>query len=219
MTMRRPGTPDRPYPMGRPPTGARPPFGGGSFTDRVMARVAAEPTPSPARVFFRSLGHLAMRDALAALVTAWRLAFEPASRVSAGSRASAAALFLSVIVFVGLGGAAVTGGALALLGSDGRAPVQLAPGASPSPRVDIVEASPSMSPQPSRTPLVTPSPAPTPTPTAEPAAEVLSERATPRPTRKPQRDADEAESSEREDREKRETPEPKEREREKEDDD
>jgi hypothetical protein len=215
MTMRHHGGPGQPHPTGRPLGGPLPPIDRGSFTDRVMARVAAEPTPSPARVFFRSLGHLAVRDALAALLTAWRLAFEPASPVSVGSRASAAALFLSVVIFVGLGGAAVTSGTLALLRSDGPAPVQLAPGASPL-TAPVVVASPSLSPLPSPTPSATPSPSPR--PTAEPASLRQRERATPTPTRKPQGTSDDAKSTEKADREKRETPEPEERDRESGDD-
>ena len=137
MTMRRRGAP-------RP---------GGSFADRVMARVAQEPTPSPARVFARSLRRLAMRDALAALTTAWRLAFEPTSSVGTSARASAAALFLGVVLVVGLGGAFAAGGALAFLGSDEPAAQQLAPGASPAE---------------TPAPTVEPTPAPTPTPTLAP---------------------------------------------------
>jgi len=155
----------------------------GSFTERVMARVAEEPTPSPGRVFARSLRRLAVRDAVAALVTAWRLAFEPASPVATSARASAAALFLSVVIVVGIGGAFITGGALALLGPDGPAPREPAPAAAPT-------ASPAVAIEP------TPSTPPTPSPIATPP--VTEQEPEERPAGK---------------REKRETPEPKERER------
>ena len=177
----------------------------GSFTDRVMARVAEEPTPSPSRVFVRSLRRLAIRDALAAVAAAWRLAFEPASPVATSARASAAALFLSVILVFGVGGAFATGAALSLLGSNGAAPQPLAPGAAPteSPATSV---EPTPSPDPTLIPVATP--LPTPTPTATPSVteqapggrEEGTERETPEPEERQQEKA-----------EKRETPEPKER--------
>ena len=106
MTSRRQGTAPGPGPEHVGPVGGTTrlrrngsPMGPGSFTDRVMARVAEEPTPSPSRVFMRSLRRLAVRDALAALAAAWRLAFEPASPVATSARASAAALFLSCLLY------------------------------------------------------------------------------------------------------------------------
>ena len=165
----------------------------GSFTDRVMARVAEEPTPSPGRVFVRSLGRFAIRDALAALAAAWRLTFEPASPVATSARASAAALFLSVIIVVGVGGAFVAGGALSLLGPDGAAPQ------GPIPAAAATE---------SPTPTATPSPSPTPTatPSATQRARTDSEDRTDRETPEP-------EDRKQEQKEKRETPEPEEQER------
>mgnify|MGYP001814281352 CR=1 FL=1 len=182
-----------------------PAMGRGSFTDRVMARVAEEPTPSPGRVFARSLRRFAIRDALGALVAAWRLAFEPASPVATSARASAAALFLSVIIVVGVGGAFVTGGALSLLGPDGAAPQDLAPAAAPteSPAVTIEP-----TPSPSPTAIATPSPSPT--PIATPSA---TERAPTDPGDRTERETPEPEERKQEKKEKRETPEPKERER------
>ena len=167
--------------------------GGGSFTDRVMARVAVEPTPAPSRVFVRSLRRLAIRDALAALVAAWRLAFEPASPVTTSARASAAALFLSVIIVVGVGGAFVAGGALSLLGPDGAAPQELAPAAAP---VESPAATIGPTPSPSPTPIVTRSA----TERVRTESEDRAQRETPKPQERKQ-----------EKREKRETPEPKER--------
>ena len=237
MTMGRRGQPNRGQPpiSGRPPIGGRPPMpggpvpprgdsrAGGSFTDRVMSRVAAEPTPSPGRVLLRSLRHLALRDAFAALMAAWRLAFEPTGSVSPATRASAAGVFLSVVLIVGVGSAMVSAGALAFLGSDGQQlPV---PAASPSTSPSVVpEASPSPSVAPSPSPSVEPSPSPspsarpTPTPTAKPSAEDERERSTPKPTRKPQRSSDDDKDDEREEREKDEKDESDEREREKDDD-
>ena len=171
----------------------------GSFTERVMARVAEEPTPSPGRVFARSLRRLAVRDAFAALVTAWRLAFEPASPVATSARASAAALFLSVVILFGLGGAFITGGALALMGPDGPAPRELGPAAAPT-----------ASPAPAIEP--TPSTPPTPSPVATPPATEQEPEERPA-AKKEKRETPEPKEREQEKKEKRETPEPKERER------
>ena len=231
MTMGRRGQPNRGQPpiSGRPPIGGRPPapdgplpprsrpLAGGSFTDRVMSRVAVEPTPSPGRVLLRSLRHLALRDAFAALMAAWRLAFEPTGSVSPATRASAAGVFLSVVLIVGVGSAMVSAGALAILGSDGQQlPV---PAASPSTSPSVVpEASPSPSPSVEPSPSPSPSARPTPTPTAKPSAEDERERSTPKPTRKPQRSSDDDKEDEREEREKDEKDESDEREREKDDD-
>jgi outer membrane biosynthesis protein TonB len=168
-----------------------------------MARVAEEPTPSPGRVFVRSLRRLAIRDALATLAAAWRLAFEPASPVATSARASAAALFLSVIIVAGLGGAFAIGGALSLLGPDGATPQELAPAAAPteSPAVTIEP-----TPSPSPTPIATPSPSPTPSVT--PSA---TERARTDPEDRTERETPEPEERKQEKKEKRETPEPMER--------
>ena len=180
----------RPMPGGPSSPGSRP-LPGGSFTDRVMSRVAAEPTPSPARVLLRSLRHLALRDALAALLAAWRLTFEPAGSVSPATRASAAGVFLSVILFVGVGSAMVSAGALALLGSDGQ-PQPMVPAASPS-AVPVVTLAPSPS----------PSATPTPSPTTKPSTKAKPERATPKPTRTPKASPDDDKGDEREDRKER----------------
>ena len=177
----------------------------GSFTDRVMARVADEPTPTPVRVFGRSLRRLAMRDALAALVTAWRLAFEPTSPVAASTRASAAALFLSVVVIVGVGGAFVTTGALAYLGSDGPAPQERAPAAAPT-ETPAVATEPTPSPLP--TPVATPSPLPTPVVTPSIPEREESDRAV-----RTTRETPEPEKRQQDGKVERETPEPRERER------
>jgi outer membrane biosynthesis protein TonB len=176
-----------------------------SFTDRVMARVANEPTPSPGRVFARSLRRLALRDALAALASAWRLAFEPASPVTASARASAAALFLSVVIVVGVGGAFVTSGALAMLGPDVTAPQELGPAAAPTESpVAVIEPTPmpSLAPTPSPTPTATPTPTPRATPRAtepdERAGEKREKRETPEPKERDERDDDERDDDERE---------------------
>jgi hypothetical protein len=167
----------------------------GSFTDRVMARVADEPTPTPVRVFGRSLRRLAMRDAVAALVTAWRLAFEPTSPVGASARASAAALFLSVVFIVGIGGAFVTTGALAYLGSDGPAPQERAPAAAPTETPAVV---------------IVPTPSPLPTPVATPS---IPEREESDRAVRTTRETPEPEKRQQDKKLKRETPEPRERER------
>lgn len=180
-------------------------MGGGSFTDRVMARVAAEPTPSPGRVFVRSLRRLAIRDALSALAVAWRLAFEPATPVATSARASAAALFLSVVVAFGVGGAFVAGGALSLLGPDRAAPQELAPAAAPT---EAPAATIQPTPPPSPTPSPTPSPAPTPLATSSEAEQGQSD-----PEDRSELETPEPREREQESTEKRETPEPNERER------
>jgi hypothetical protein len=180
----------------------------GSFTDRVMARVAQEPTPSPGRVFARSLRRLAIRDALAAVASAWRLAFEPATPVATSARASAAALFLGVIVVLGVGGAFLAGGASSLLAPDGTTPQQLAPAAAPT---ESPAVTPEPTPSPTPTPVATPSPSPTPaaTPTAaEPLQNDREDRATVKTPEPEERTQEKKERKER-----KETPEPKERER------
>lgn len=211
MTMRRqPGTPGPDRAPVRPVDGATR-LRSASFTDRVMARVAKEPTPSPGRVFVRSLRRLALRDALAALASAWRLAFEPASPVATSARASAAALFLSVVIVIGVGGAFVTSGALAVLGPDGPVPQGLGPAAAPtaSPTVAV---EPTPSPTPTMSPTPTPSPVPTPVavaPVVEPDESAGDERAK-RETLEP-RETPEPKERAGDKKEKRETPEPKER--------
>jgi hypothetical protein len=189
---------------------------GGSFADRVMARVAQEPTPSPGRVFARSLRRLALRDALAALASAWRLAFEPTSAVATSARASAAAFFLGVVLVVGLGSAFAAGGALAFLGSDDPATQHLAPGASPvETPAAVIE--PSLTPQPSLTPApsLTPEPTPGPSQVARPSANEQEKASGSDRQKRETPEPKERES----DKKKRETPEPKEREREDDKDD
>jgi len=158
-----------------------------------MARVAEEPTPSPSRVFARSLRHLALRDAVAAMAAAWRLAFEPEGRVGASTRATAAALFLSVVILFGVGGAVILHGAVALVGSDGSPAGPVAPGAvSSSSPVPAVELAPSPSISPTPPPTAPPTPRPKATPRATPAPATSSEdgsgervkRETPEPVRR-----------------------------------
>lgn len=139
------------YPPAPPPDrrGSRTPFPGGSFSDRVMARVAREPGPTPARAFVRSVGHLALRDAAAALSTAWRLVFRPSGAVSAPTRARAAALVISVILVVGVGAPLLTSGGLAFLAANGPTSQQLDAGApAVTPAADL-EARPVPKPSPS----------------------------------------------------------------------
>jgi hypothetical protein len=170
-----------------------------------MARVAAEPTPTPARAFLRSLRVLAPRDALAALATAWRLAFEPTGSVTASARAASASLLLAVIVFVGIGGPLAASGLSAILGGpDGPTPQQLdvgAPTESPT-----VSATPSPTPSPQPSPSLTPSPSPEATPSPEPSSTPAAVKkptpnaSTPRP-KATQRSDDGRDVRDREDRE------------------
>ena len=121
---------------------------------------------------------------------------------------SAAALFLSVVVVVGVGGAFATSGALALFGSDGGAPQQLAPAAAPT-EAPTVAIEPIPSPVP--TPLaIEPTPSPLPTPVATP---FVVERAQSDREEGTKRETPEPKEREQTKKVKRETPEPKERER------
>jgi hypothetical protein len=171
----------------------------------------------------RSLRRLAIRDAFAALAAAWRLAFEPASPVATSARASAAALFLSVVILVGVGGAVFTSGALTLLGPDGAAPQQLAPAAAPTESsVVAIESTPSPEPTPTAEPTPTPVPTPIPAPPIFEGDRSDGEDGPVRETPEPEEKRETPEPKERktpEPSEKRETPEPKERERDERDQD
>ena len=157
------------------------------FSDKVMAAIAAEPTPKPTRVFGAALRAGRFGTAVGAVGDAWRVAFGGGRPFAV--RGQALALVLVVLIGVlGLGGG-VTVGAARLLNSD------VAPSPSPAPSV--------LPPSPSPAPSLEPSPAPSPSPTesAEPsrrrpnrpdpttraailvqAVEVVPARTTPDPT-------------------------------------
>ena len=116
------------------------------FTDRVMAVIAKEPTPAPARVAGAALRHGAIGGFLVALGDAWRVVTGPGFPIAA--RAQAASLVLVVAVAVG-GSGLVAAGAAGLL--------------------DPNEASPSPTVSPAPTPFFSPSPSTSPTPSAAPS--------------------------------------------------
>ena len=66
------------------------------LTDSIMARVAGEPDPTPARAFAVAARRRAGRDALASAATGWRVAMMRDRRVSTGSRIRGLALALGV---------------------------------------------------------------------------------------------------------------------------
>jgi len=157
------------------------------FVDRVMAAVAAEPTPRPVSAAATAARKGAVLGVLAALGDLWRVAWSGGRPLAA--RAPAIALVLLLVVGT-IGAGAVGVGALArLLGQPAESPVPTQV-ASPSPPA----ASPSASPLPSASPSVSPSaepsespePGESPEPTT-PARSTASPRATetPRPTRTP----------------------------------
>jgi hypothetical protein len=177
------------------PAGFRP----ASFTDRVMAGVANEPRPTPARVFLRSLRHLALRDALASLHTAWRLALGPGQSMPRAARARSAALLLAVVLVVGVATPAAFTSMRALIGPDGPAAVELDAGAPAS-------VPPTTPPTPTPSPTLRPTPTPTDfatPPATKPQGDgAASARTRPQPTRA--HEADEESTS----KTKRQTPEP-----------
>ena len=162
----------------------RPPVG---FVDRVMAAVAFEPLPQPARAFRVALLGGRLRPAVASLGDAWRV-------LGGGSRpliVRAQALALVLVVTIGslaiAGGATV--GAIDLLSAIApvlpppTTPVPAEPTASPSPTPSpssTPDTPPDASPDASPTPVATETTRPTPTET--PALTERPRTATPRPT-------------------------------------
>ena len=210
MSMRPPPDPRfRPLPTSMP-EGARPAGVGFSFADRVMTAVAAEPQPTPARVFTRSLLRLSFVDAAASLASAWRLASASSSSAPLTRRLTSLALVLAVVATIGVGGpfAFSTGvGALRSI----QAPAGPAVGGptepSAAPAVVAPEPSPTRRPKATTKAKATPrkkAPAKVSTPTASPQAKKSSGGSTTRAgaAKKARRD------DRRERREPRETPEP-----------
>ena len=157
------------------------------FVDRVMAAVAVEPLPQPARAFGVALLAGRLRPAVASLGDAWRV-------LGGGSRplivrAQALALVVAVTVAsLAIAGGATVGAidllsAIAPVSPPPTTPVPTEPTASPSP-------TPSPSSTPERSPDALPDASPTPeatestrpTPTATPAPTERPRTATPRPT-------------------------------------
>jgi len=114
------------------------------FADRVMAAIADEPLPQPARAFRLALGAGRVGAAIAAVRDAARLISVP--RVPLAVRAQAFALVLIVAIgSLGVVGGAAVGASALLRGTT--PPV-------PSPSVPL----PSDSPSPSPSPTMSPSP-------------------------------------------------------------
>jgi hypothetical protein len=168
------------------------------FADRVMAAIAAEPTPRPVAAAGRALGQGRVVALLASVADMWRVAFSGGRPFAV--RAQALAVVAVVVIALGsLGGAAVVG-ALGLL-SDAPAPSpteSVSPSGSPSPSEspsatpsESPSSSPSDSPSPSASPSGSPTASPTdtaePTETASPTGTDDSDDRTPRPgeTEKP----------------------------------
>ncbi len=153
------------------------------FADRVMAAVAAEPTPRPVAAAATAARRGAPLGVLAAFRDAWRVAWTGGRPLAV--RAPAMALVV-VVMAATLGTGALGVGAVAgLLGAPSQSP-EPTPLVSPSPPL----VSPSPSPSPSPAPTGTPGPAdtPEPSPTLEPGSspETTAEPArTPRPTATP----------------------------------
>jgi uncharacterized membrane protein YgcG len=132
------------------------------FADRILAAVAAEPSPQPVAALGSAVRSRRVGAVLAAIRDAWRVAF--GSSRPFVLRAQALALVLVVAVLsVGVGSAAVVGASNLFSPPAAPQPSQVIPTPSTPP-------SPSPSPTPSRSPSPSPSPAaiPSPTETAEP---------------------------------------------------
>ncbi len=77
--------------------------GGGDFTDRVMAGIARESAPTPARTFLLAIRQRSPRDASATLWVAWHLGTVRSWHVGPGVRARSIALVLAVTCALGTG--------------------------------------------------------------------------------------------------------------------
>lgn len=139
----------------------REPSASPDFTDRVMAAIAAEPTPQPTLVFGLALRAGRVGQSLRAIGDAWRVAFGPGRPLAVRGQALALALVV-LIGAVGLGGGAAIGAARLL-----------APDTTdePTPSPALPSPSPLLSPLPSPSLQPSPSPSPTATPDATESAE------------------------------------------------
>jgi hypothetical protein len=131
---------------------AVPPAG---FAERVMASVAREPLPQPARAFGVAVGARRLGAALASVGDAWRVAVGGRAPIAVRAQALALVLVVALATVAVAGGAAV--GAIDLLNAT--QPPQPSP---TTPQPSQIAPSPSSSPIPSTTPSQ---------PSAEPSAE------------------------------------------------
>jgi uncharacterized membrane protein YgcG len=140
-----------------------------AFTDRIMAAVAHEPVPQPARAFGAALAARRMGAAVASIGDAWRVLVGGSTPLAVRAQALALVLVVAVGSLAVAGG--VTVGAIDLLNANQpphpspTAPQPTEPPSSPSP-------SPSPNPSPSLSPSTTVEPstdaAPTPDATETP---------------------------------------------------
>lgn len=127
------------------------------FVDRVMAALHEVPTPTPARAFVGAVAKGTLRDALAALASAWRLAWRPPPWVPLVVRAQALAFLLFFVLATT--GAAAGGlvGAARILGPDAWfPPANESPGPTLEPTPALTPRLESLSPVESSEPAGTP---------------------------------------------------------------
>jgi uncharacterized membrane protein YgcG len=136
------------------------------FADRIMAAVAAEPSPQPIADLGSAVRSVRLGAALAAIRDAWRVAF--GSSRPFVLRAQALALVLVVgVLSVGVGSAAVVGASKLFTPPAPPQPSQIAPTPS-TPPSPSPSPTPSVSPSPSPSSTVPPGATPSPIDTAQP---------------------------------------------------
>ena len=139
-----------------------------AFADRVMAALADEPSPVPARAAGRAIRRGSIAALAASIRDAWRVTVRPG--FPAVIRAQALAIVL-VVVALGAGSASAAAGALGLFDEQ----------AAPSPQPSI-ETSPAPSVVPSPSPDASPTPVPSATPSEPPETETPEATETAEPT-------------------------------------
>jgi hypothetical protein len=130
-----------------------PPIG---FADRIMAAVALEPLPQPARAFAVALLAGRVRAAVAAVGDAWRVIGSRSAPLGVRAQALALALILAIGSLAVADGAAI--GAIRLLSPT-------PPGPSPTTPLPS-QAAPSAPPSPSSSPSPSPTSSPSPSPSS-----------------------------------------------------
>jgi len=157
----------------------------GTFADRVMAQVSQEPKPTPARVFLRSLLGLRLSAAMAALATAWHLAFGRTRTIPSLVRIQSLTLLLVLAVVVGTGGTLATAGALRMIDR---------PTDPTTPPLPTIVVGPSPAPSVPPTPSVSPNPSPTPEVEFAQQPEERTEEVVPTPRKRNQTQKSETDS-------------------------
>ena len=129
------------------------------FVDRVMAAVAREPLPQPARAFGAALLGGRFSAAIASIGDAWRVVLGGSTPIDVRAQALALVLVVAIGSLMLAGGAAV--GAMGLLNAN--------PSTNPAPSTPLPsEVVPSPSPNPSPNPSVSPEASPSVEPTGSP---------------------------------------------------